>query len=177
MKNIIITISLCLLAACAGTRARNTALRPVLLAIWPRVSVDVERGIADAQARNAITPGIAADLRERAAGIARDLPTGVRDLGLPSEWSLLEPYGTRGVQILLDKGELTPATARPVFQRLLNFRDSLDELAGGEPRMPAGMSTGTYRWRDSNGRVFEAKHAVGEPVYEANPLSRLGVKL
>lgn len=162
-----------ILGGCAGMRARNTALRPVLLTIWPRVEPDIQLGVKDAEVQIGSTA--AAELRQLSILLREELERGDRDRDLPAMWAQLEPHAVRGVQLRIQRGELAEENSRPVFQRILNFRDSLDELAGAPPRM-GGVTRQTYRWRDSNGTLMETTRLVGEPRHE-DPLARLGVKL
>lgn len=125
------TLTLLLLAACAGNKARQEALFPAVQMVWPNVKADIQRGIDVA--------GLADDtvLLGQIEQIDNAVDNDNYFLLYGVAWSVLEPYGQAGIADRVATGEVHPLVADSLKERLKNFGASLlllqDELAWQPP--------------------------------------------
>lgn len=120
--------SVLLLAACAGVRARDDALLPIAKNVYQNVRTDISRGIADAVEDDDLTAGAAAHVEVLADRLGEILDSGNRSLLASFPWPTLEAYAVRGVQDMIDDGEVSEGVAIVLLQRIVNFREVLAEL-------------------------------------------------
>lgn len=116
------------LASCAGIKERDQALLPIAKQVYSHVRSDIDRGIASAiddGAFNQIDVMNATDLADQLGSI---LDSGDRSQLVEFPWPTLEALAVRGVQDMIDDGDITEGVANILLQRIVNFRNVLAEL-------------------------------------------------
>ena len=121
-------LTLLALSACAGVKARDHALLPVAKMVYVNVRADIDRGIADAVEDNDMTASAAASATALADQLGSVLDSGDRSQLAGFPWPALEAMAVRGVQDMIDDGEVSEGVATVLLQRIANFRDVLAEL-------------------------------------------------
>jgi len=133
---VVLTVLGC--SGCAGPKVRDDILLPTARSVYPRVRLDIERGIAAAQESTTITAAQADALVADVDRLQAALDEGNRaELALIS-WAPLEGMAVLGVQDRIAAGELSEANASLFYQRIVNFREALDRLAN---RVAANIDT------------------------------------
>lgn len=122
------SLTLLALASCAGVRARDDALLPIAKNVYENVRSDISRGIADAVEDGDLDAAGAAAARALADRLGSILDSGDRSRLVGFPWPDLESLAVRGVQDMIDDGEVSEGVATVLLQRIVNFRDVLAEL-------------------------------------------------
>lgn len=124
MKPFLLAVALAAIASCTSPHAKQSALAPVLQNVWPRVELDISRGILDAQEDGEAVSG-AHGARE---SLSRAVGRGVISQVDVSAWIVLEPFGYRGVQDRVDDGEMAEAVAESLRERIRQFGRGLQAM-------------------------------------------------
>jgi hypothetical protein len=130
MKNQLIVIGLIalMLAGCAGITVRDTVLLPVVAQVYENVYPSIILGLEAGMNSGEISPEKAAALMFEADKLRDALRMGAREGIIEIDWVALEPWAKRGVQSLIDNGTISPMIATPLLQRIVNFRQALEQL-------------------------------------------------
>jgi len=114
-------LSILLICACAGVRARESVLLPAMRAAWEGISADVGAGIVDLAASG--TPASTESLRA-AADVARALQAGDVAQVAAARWDIVEPIAQRGIDARLAKHEIGPGVAASLRERVRKFTEA-----------------------------------------------------
>ena len=125
---ILASVSALALASCAGVKARDNVLLPIANIVYENVRTDIDRGIADAVEDGDLTASAAASATALADSLGSILDSGDRAQLAGFPWLTLEAYAVRGVQDMIDDGEVSEGVATVLLQRIVNFREVLAEL-------------------------------------------------
>lgn len=117
ISRIVAIATLMLLAACAGTRAKQNILVPQLQATWPEIRFDIERAAPE----DALT----IEEIDEAEGY---IMSGIRVQLRKIYWPDLEAAALSGIEEQLLSGELSEGVAVSLREQLSNFRDILQKL-------------------------------------------------
>jgi len=115
-------VVLLVLAACAGSRAREHALWPQVASTWPAVHESVVTGLDGAPP----PPAAAAAIDQIEGAVQADdyqLLQGV-------DWSMVEPLARLGVQVRVDRGEVSEGVSASLLERIDRFSEAMQELTG-----------------------------------------------
>lgn len=120
MKNhlrILFPLLAMLVAACAGTAARQKVLLPSLRNAWPPIRVQVEREAGASESVDVVAPVVAA--ANSALAVGDPVLVGAVD------WPLLERLADGDVQRRVDDGTITIGIAESLRERLAQFHSAL----------------------------------------------------
>lgn len=120
-------LTLFLVAACAGTKARDNVLLPAVATAWKPVKSDIKLGMADAKTAGALDASVEAVLTARlsdydAAMVAKDRTA---LLVLRGSWAQFKTYAERGVTARVKAGEISAGVAQSFFERHARFEEAL----------------------------------------------------
>ena len=137
---------LALASACAGVKARDNALLPIAKSVYESVRYNISRGIGDAVEDGDLDAAGATAATSLADSLGSILDSGdqARLAGFP--WPTLEAYAVRGVQDMIDDGDVSEGVASVLLQRIVNFREVLAEL--GSLAIPASTPPGVVASTD-----------------------------
>jgi hypothetical protein len=124
----------------AGVESREHVLLPAIEQAWPAVSMDIASGVNDAQAKGDLTSTAAVDLFDRTADwgveLSAESPRVSEMVALRArDWSEFMFYAVRGIAARESAGEIGPAVAVELQERINRFDEALTALAG-EPTDP-----------------------------------------
>ena len=121
-----------LLAGCAGLDARREILIPVAAEVYAFVYDNVRDGVDSAVADGSLPKVAATAIMAEADALRAALVAGDTEEILAVDWDPLQAWAVKGVQRLVDKGEISPGVAASLVLRIHNFRDLLIQLAARE---------------------------------------------
>lgn len=126
MKRLLLLLAL---TGCATTQAIDLTLLPAAQEAWPSVRADIEMGVTGALELGEITDVEAASIRQE----MDTLTTGLAEshfLIAGVDWPTLEGWGVRGIQRRVEIGQISEGVATSLYERLLNFRNTVAILSG-----------------------------------------------
>ncbi len=139
-----IGLLLLLATACAGSRAREHALWPQVASTWPAVRESIMVALGEVGREDNVCPDCGhtwprtsfpppqvhsktnAVISKIDAAVAADDHELLRGV----EWSFVEPIARWGVQVRVDRGEISEGVAVSLFERIAVFSEAIQELAG-----------------------------------------------
>jgi hypothetical protein len=120
---ILLSVLACVgVSSCAGTRAREEVLLPILAAVWPAVSADVDSGVALLPVADREVPRL--EMKTMMLGlVSRDI-----DEVLAVNWPMLLDLGLRGIKEREISFEIGPGVADSFRERLRMFSEAWHKL-------------------------------------------------
>ena len=115
------------LTACAGLRAREHVLLPILRLAWAGVAQDIEAGLANAVAKGDLDEPIAAAVRAQVDRMGHALEAGDLKAVLAVDWRSLT-MALRGIRSRLAAGDIGPSVASSLAERLMQFNAAWTRL-------------------------------------------------
>lgn len=126
-RNLISILALAALCTfgCLAVKARENALLPAMRTAWVGVRGNIELGIQDAHLDDPSAPLAAVGALDSALTAGDELRLSV------APWELLEPYGQRGIDSKLTRGDVTEPVATSLRERLRQFGRALSKFKVG----------------------------------------------
>lgn len=112
-----------ILAACAGVKARETVLMPVMLQAWSTVLAKHVESVAATSA-----PEVATPLREKAEALRVALDSGDRYQALTVDWPTLRQAALAGVQLRVTANEIGPGVGLSIVETVNQFDQNWTKL-------------------------------------------------
>jgi predicted aspartyl protease len=120
-------LGLLLIAACAGVKARETVLMPVMAQAWSTVlSLHVEVA-ATTNALEGVDPEL---LRSKSAAMQAALNSGDRYSVVAADWALLRPAALAGVQARVTANEIGAGVGMSIVETVRQFDVRMTQLLG-----------------------------------------------
>lgn len=115
-----VSLVLLLALACAGSRAREHALWPTIASTWPAVHEAVVVGLDGATP----SPAAMAAIAQVEAAVQADDYRLLQD----TDWPAVEPLARLGVQVRVDRGEVSEGVSVSLLERIDRFTEAMQEL-------------------------------------------------
>lgn len=165
-----------LLCSCAATILSHQMLWPSARAMWPPIRGEAESGIEAARA----TQDLSAEEAEAAWAAVLAMDEGLMAGNVAEvDWDLIMPWAVRGIRLKILNGLISETGATILYQRLINFQNILDVLAGRRKRLSSGTGATKIYIRDYG---YYYPHGITplsmEPHHtDNNPRRELGLPL
>lgn len=150
---ILLVMTCLLLVGCTATEVKDNILMPLAAKVFDHIMPQIEIGLADAVADGEMDQAAADYLMGEAQKLSEYLNQGLREDTSTIDWTSLEPWAARGVQVMIDDGTISPGVATSLLQRIVNFRDLLIEL------------NSLISWNGTRARYSETETVGGKPVF------------
>lgn len=144
MRTTYLILLLLLLTSCVGIAARDEIMMPLAERIYSKVREHVLIGINDGFEKGDVTEARAKLVMDADEALLAALKAGDRAAATAVDWSLLEPWATRGVKRMIADGVISEGVATSLYQRIVNMRDLLVQLG---TRLSLGWPSGGTRAR------------------------------
>lgn len=128
MKIANLVILLLLLSSCTGIAIRDEVMMPLATRIYKKVREHVLIGLNDGLEKGNVTEAQAKLVLDADLELLTALKAGDRAAACAVDWSLLEPWATRGVLQWVTDGVISEGVATSLYQRIVNMRELLVQL-------------------------------------------------
>lgn len=178
MRIVNLAVLILLLSSCVGIAVRDEVMMPLAERIYKKVREHVLVGVNDGFEKGDLTEARAKLVLDADMALLGALEVGDRAAATAVDWSLLEPWATRGVQRWVADGLISEGVATSLYQRIVNMRDMLVQLG---TRLTLGMPSGGTRacriGRHYLGQYSRLSLSWTPLVKHNRPRAQLGVEL